>query len=86
MSALVARQWTRECRRTSDDIAGPSCLLAGMSRSRLLGVMGPCGVSTPSSCGATTPGVSSIEPMYTAETMLPIFGTFHDQVGRSRCF
>ncbi|KAK2183071.1 hypothetical protein NP493_324g01007 [Ridgeia piscesae] len=79
MSALVARQWTRECRRTSDDIAGPSCLLAGMSRSRLLGVMGPCGVSTPSSCGATTPGVSSIEPMYTAETMLPIFGTFHDQ-------
>ena len=81
MSTLVARQWSRECARTCDDI-GASCLLAGMSRSRLLGVMQPCGVSTTSGCcGTSTTVGSSIDPIYTTDTMLPIFGTFHDQVG-----
>ena len=78
----MARQWSREYVQPSEDITGTSCLLAGMSRSRLIEVMRPYGVSVASNCyGVTTAVDISIDSMCVGDSMLPRFGTFHDQVG-----
>ena len=80
----MASQWSREYARLSDDITGPSCLLASMSRSRLIEVMRPCVVSAASDChGVTTTVDVSVDPMCVGDSMLPRFGTFLDQVGLS---